>query len=177
MLADQARQEGPTCEALGTAAEARVIRLEHAIERASSAPGPKSAAGLYNEIEYELTLGEPDDHLERAGEQALALFENRFSGVRAAAREIEEPPALSRQAGVALHGIGGPPPPHWSARLSRRHFDRRVRRSRSWLFANVRAHPVAAIATVTVSIIVIVHFWAYIVLGPIALCAIKACGA
>jgi hypothetical protein len=36
---------------------------------------------------------------------------------------------------------------------------------------------VAAIATVTVSIIVIVHFWAYIVLGPIVLCAIKACGA
>ena len=82
------------------------MNLERAIQRASSVPGRKSAARLYNEIEYELALGEPDDHLERAGEQALALLEDRFPGVRDAAREIEEPPSLSRRASDALHGIG-----------------------------------------------------------------------
>jgi hypothetical protein len=34
------------------------MNLERASERAYSAPGRKSAARLYNEIEYELALGE-----------------------------------------------------------------------------------------------------------------------
>ena len=78
------------------------MNLERASERAHSVPGPKTAARLYNDIEYELALGEPDDRLENAGEQALALLEDRFRGVRDAAREIEEPPSLSRRAGDAL---------------------------------------------------------------------------
>ena len=78
---------------------------ERAIERAYNVRGRKSAARLYNEIEYELALGEPDERLEAAGEQALTLLENRFPGVRNAAREIVEPPNLSRRANDALHGI------------------------------------------------------------------------
>ena len=150
------------------------MNLERAIRRASTVPGRKSAARLYNEIEYELALGEPSDPLEAAGEQALALLEGRFPGVREAAREIEQPPSLSRQATDALYGMSRTRRSGWPARRSERHADERVRPLRSWLFLNGRAHPVAAIATVTVSTIVIVRFWAFIVLAVIALAALKA---
>ena len=151
------------------------MNLERASERASGVPGWKSAARLYNEIEYELALGEPDDRLENAGEQALALLEDRFPGVRDAAREIEEPPSLSRRAGDALHGVRRQSPrPRPPARNRGHHRRTPARRSWSRLYANAHAHPLPTVATVALSIIVIVHFWAYIALGMIALGALKA---
>jgi hypothetical protein len=149
------------------------MNLERASQRAASVRGPKSAARLYNDIEYELALGEPTDRLEDAGERALAMLEGRFPGVPEVAREIEQPPSLSRQAGDALNAITHSPRP---CRLARRsnHVHRHVRRSPRRLFATARARPVATIATVTVSIIVIVHFWAYIAVAVIALAALKA---
>jgi hypothetical protein len=149
------------------------MNLQRAITRASSVAGPKGAARLYNDIEYELALGDPSPLLEDAGEHALALLEGRFPGVREAAREIEQPPSLSRQAGNALHGITHTPRPCRPARRSKHHFHRRVRRSPSRLFATARAQPVATVAAVTVSIIVIVHFWGYIALAVIADAALK----
>jgi hypothetical protein len=87
------------------------MNLERASLRAATVPRPKSAARVYNNIEYELALGEPEAHLERAGEQALALLEARFPGVRDAARAVEEPPSLSRRASKALYGICPTPRP------------------------------------------------------------------
>lgn len=153
------------------------MNLERASERASGVPGRKSAARLYNEIEYELALGEPDDRLENAGEQALALLEDRFPGVRNAAREVEEPPSLSRRAGNALHGVRRQTPwPRPPARDRGHHRRTPARRSWSRLYADMRAHPVWAVATVALSVIVIVHFWAYIAVGMIALAGLKAYG-
>lgn len=40
------------------------MNLARASQRAATVPGRKSAARLYNDIEDELALGEPDDHLE-----------------------------------------------------------------------------------------------------------------
>jgi hypothetical protein len=150
------------------------MNLDRAIERTSLVRGPKSAARLYNDIEYELALGEPDDHLETIGEQALVLLEERFPGVRQAALEIEQPPSLSRRASDALRDMSPIALPSRPARRPN-HYDRGcVRRSRSRLFAGARAHPVATIATVTVLTFVIVHFWAYITLAVIAIVALKA---
>jgi hypothetical protein len=150
------------------------MNLERASQRAATVRGPKSAARLYNEIEYELALGEPDDHLESVGEQALALVEQRFPGVRQAAREIEHPPSLSRRAGDALHGMSRASRPRLPARHSNHRVHGRVRRSPSRVVATALAHPVATIATVLVLTIVIVHFWAYISLAAIALAALNA---
>jgi hypothetical protein len=158
---------------LGGAAEAGVMNLERAVERTGLVRGPKSAARLYNDIEYELALGEPDGRLEDAGERALALLEDRFPGVRDAAREIEEPPSLSRRAADALGGIPIRDPRR-PVRCSNHHIHRPFGRSRTWLVASGREHPVATITTVTVAAIVIVHFWAYIALAVTGVAAFKA---
>jgi hypothetical protein len=150
------------------------MNLERAIDRPGLVTGPKSAARLYNNIEYELALGEPSHRLEDAGERALALLEGRFPGVREAARAIEEPPSLSPQAGDALHGTRRTRNSCRPARRSNHPVHWRVRRPRNWLFANARAHPVATIATVTALTFVVVHFWAYIALAVIAIAALKA---
>jgi hypothetical protein len=57
------------------------MNLERVSERAYSVPGWKSAARLYNDIEYELALGDPDPRLETAGEQALAPFSAAREGM------------------------------------------------------------------------------------------------
>ena len=153
------------------------MNLERASERASGVPGRKSAARLYNEIEYELALGEPDDRLENAGEQALALLEDRFPGVRNAAREVEEPPSLSRRAGNALHGVRRnpvattarprprAPPPHPGATF----MESAVRRHACAPRLGGRDGRVSRLSA-------IVHFWAYIAVGMIALAGLKAYG-
>lgn len=147
------------------------MNLERASERAYNVRGPKSAARLYNDIEYELALGEPDDRLESAGQQALALLEDRFPGVREEARQIEEPPSLSRRAGDALHGRTSPlPARQWRC-------DESTLRRRSWdRLYGMRGHPVLAVATITLVIIVVVKLWAYIVLAVITLAALKRYG-
>ena len=151
------------------------MNLERASQRAATVRGRKSAARLYNEIENELALGELDDHLEIIGEQALALLEERFPGVREAAREIEEPPSLSRRAGDALDGIRRTPCPRAPTRGRERYHRGSARRSGSRLYAHARAHPLPSVATFTLSLVVIAHFWIYIVLGVIALAALKTC--
>jgi hypothetical protein len=150
------------------------MNLVRASQRAVTVRGRKSAARLYNDIEYELALGEPDNHLESVGEQALALLEERFPGVREAARDVEEPPSLSRRAGHALHSMHRADVPTWPARHPKHHIQQRVQRSTSRLNSRALAHPLATVATVTVSIIVIAHFWAYIALAVIALAALNA---
>jgi hypothetical protein len=112
--------------------------------------------------------------LEDAGERALTLLEDRFPGVLEAARQIEEPPSLSRQAATALHGMSPTRDSLQPASRSNHHADRRLRRSRGRLVANMRTHPVATMATVTALTIMIVHFWAYIALVLIAIAALKA---
>jgi hypothetical protein len=150
------------------------MNLARASQRAATVRGSKSAARLYNEIEYELALGEPDNHLESVGEHALALLEQRFPRVRQAAREVEEPPSLSRRAGDALHGMSDAQRPRLPARHSKHHVHGRLRRSPNRVFAIALAHPAATVATVFVLTIVIVHFWAYITLAVIALAALNA---
>jgi hypothetical protein len=150
------------------------MNLDRAIERARFVRGPRSAARLYNDIEYELALGEPDEHLEDAGERALALLEGRFPGVREAARELTQPPSLSRQAGDALRDMSPIALPRRPARRSNHHVHRRGRCSRSGLVARARAHPVATVATVTVLTFVVVHFWAYMALAVVVIAALKA---
>jgi hypothetical protein len=153
------------------------MNLERARERAYSVRGRRSAARLYNEIEYELALGEPDDGLENAGEQALGLLEDRFPGVRGAARQIEEPPSLSRRASDALHGVRRrKPQPRPTARRCKREERALPRQSWNRLYAVMHAHPVRAVAMVAFFIIVVVKVWAYMVLGAIALAALKAYG-
>jgi hypothetical protein len=153
------------------------MNLERASERAYSVRGPKSAARLYNDIEYELALGEPDNRLENLGEQALALLENRFPGVQEAARQIDEPPSLSRQAGDALHRVRQrTPQPRPTARRPQAG---PRQRSRSRLYASVHAHPLRTVAMVTffiIIIIIVIKLWAYMLLGVITLAAIKAYG-
>jgi hypothetical protein len=153
------------------------MNLERASERAYSVRGPKSAARLYNDIEYELALGEPGPRMETAGEQALALLENRFPGVRDTARQIEEPPSLSRRAGDALHGAcRRTAEPRPTVRPPKREDAAVPRRSRNRLYAYMHAHPVRATAMVTFFIIVVVKLWAYMLLGVITLAVINAYG-
>jgi hypothetical protein len=132
--------------------------------------------GSTTDIEYELALGEPDDGLETAGEQALLALEARFSGVREAAREIVEPPSLSRRAGAALRGVDRSPRLRQSARRAKHGRGAPARRSSSRLYAGAQAHPVAAVATVAISIIVVVHFLAYITVELVCLAALKEYG-
>jgi hypothetical protein len=149
------------------------MNLERASERAYSVRGPRSAARLFNDIEYELALGEPDDRLENIGEHALAVLESRFPGVREAARQIEEPPSLSRRA-AALHGVRQrtlQPRP-----AARREQAGLPKRCWSRLYAYAHAHPVRTLAMAIFFVIVVVKVWAYVLLGVIALAALRAYG-
>lgn len=83
------------------------MNLDRAIERAGSVTTPKQAAELYNDIDYELALGEPTSDQEAAGEQAQAELRARFPGVEQQAREVEKPPSTSRTASQNLGGAGG----------------------------------------------------------------------
>jgi len=148
------------------------VNLERANERARSVPGPKNAARLYNDIEYELALGEPDDHLETIGEQSLVTLEKRFPGVRAAAREIEEPPSLSRRA-----------KPRWSSSPYRDSDHGPVHAVTPPRLAPVAsacayglAHPMSAVAAIVLSVVLIVHFLTYAALGALTVVALKAYG-
>ncbi len=82
-------------------------RLHTAPDRAQRVTGPKAAAKLYNDIEYELALGNPDPGDESAGEQALSTLRSRFPGVESAARDVDTPPKLSRRAGASVGGHEG----------------------------------------------------------------------
>jgi hypothetical protein len=147
------------------------MNLERASERAYSVRGHKSAARLYNDIEYELALGEPGPRLETAGERALAHLEERFPDVRDAARQVEAPPSLSRRAGDALYGVRQqaqrPRPTSRRAELAM------GRRPREQLYAYMHAHPVGAVAIVVLLIIVVVKLWVYVVLGVVAIAALR----
>jgi hypothetical protein len=96
--------------------------------------------------------------LERAGEQALALLEQRFPGVRDQAREIQEPPSLSRRASDALHRTGqtttrSRPPTRRSTRPRRA-----TRWSSSRLYEQAGAHPLPALAVLALCIPLVGHF-------------------
>jgi hypothetical protein len=151
------------------------MNLERASERAQSVSGWKTAARLYNDVEYELALGEPGPRLETAGEEALAHLERRFPGVREAARQIEEPPSLSRRAGDALHGVRQrTPPPRRTADGHKREPVARTRWSRHRLYTELHAHPGRTAVIATLVIIAVVKLWACIVVAVIALTALKS---
>jgi hypothetical protein len=78
------------------------MNLDRSLEQAHHVRGHRRAAVLYNSIEYELVLGEPTAAQETQGERALARLEQRFPGVKTAAREVDQPPGLSRRAGARL---------------------------------------------------------------------------
>jgi hypothetical protein len=80
-----------------------VSNLQTAESRAQRVTGPKSAARLYNDLEYELAFSDNEEDYER-GERALRELEQRFPGIERQAREITDPPKLSRRAGENLHG-------------------------------------------------------------------------
>ena len=69
------------------------MNLARASQRAVTIRRPKSAARVYNDIEYELALGEPDDGLESLGEQALTLLRSvsQAYGKRPRDRAAAEP--------------------------------------------------------------------------------------
>jgi hypothetical protein len=146
------------------------MNLERAVKRTTLVRGPKSAARLYNDIEYELALGEPDDHLEVVGEEALELLEERLPGVRAAAREIKEPPSLSHRAIRALDPVARPSRRPWLP--ARRRPGHAVQPSGRLLAFGID-HPLLAIGTIALSIVVIVHFLTYVVLGALAVVTIN----
>jgi hypothetical protein len=149
------------------------MNLERASERAHSVSGWKTAARLYNDIEYELALGEPGPRLEIAGEAALAHLERRFPGVRQAARQIEEPPNLSRRASDALHEVRRRvPQPRPTTRQPQRAPTSLSRPSWNRLYAYSHSHRAAG-AIITFVIIMVVKLWAYMVLAVIALAALK----
>jgi hypothetical protein len=154
------------------------MNLECASKRAYSARGRRSAARLYNDIEYELALGDPGPRLEAAGEQALGHLEEGFPGVREAARQIEEPPSLSRRAGDALHGVRRRTPQRRPTARQRKGEEEAALPRWSWnrLYADMHAHPVCAVVMLAFFIIVIVNVWAYMVPVAIALAALKAYG-
>lgn len=83
------------------------MNLASAPNKARSVAGVKTPARLYNEIEHELELGaggSQDDY--EAGEEALQILRNRFPDVERRARDITEPPKLSRKAADRLAGEG-----------------------------------------------------------------------
>jgi hypothetical protein len=67
---------------------------------------PKAAASLYNEIEYELALGDPSPQDEAAGESALRILRANYPDVQSQAREVQAPPSLSRTAKDNAHSEG-----------------------------------------------------------------------
>ena len=150
------------------------MNLERASERAHNVSGSKTAARLYNDIEYELALGKPDPRLETAGEQALAHLDGRFPGIRDAARQIEEPPNLSRRAGDALQGvIRRAPQRQPTAHQCERERATLPRWSWNRLYAAIHTDPLRAAATITFVIIVVVKLWPYMMLAGIALVACR----
>jgi hypothetical protein len=107
------------------------MRLDRPLEHAQRVRGGRRAAVLFNDIGYELALGEPTAVQERQGELALELLERRFPGVKAAAREVEQPPSLSRQAGQQLrNGATAIRPRPARPREPRLHDGAQLRRSR-----------------------------------------------
>ena len=151
------------------------MNLERASERAYSVPRVERVPpGSTTTSSTSWRSANPGPRLETAGEQALAQLENRFPGVREAARQIEEPPSLSRRAGDALHGVHrGTQQPPPIARQGERSEVAPPRWSRSRLHAYMRAHPACAVGMAAFLIIVVVKLWVYMVLGAIALTAVK----
>lgn len=85
------------------------MNLDRALERARSVSSAKSAAALYNDLNYELALGDPSSSEEQEGEQAQALLRERFPGVEQQANEVEQPPAMSRSARRNMTDVSGAP--------------------------------------------------------------------
>jgi hypothetical protein len=134
------------------------MNLDRSLERAKHARrSRRRAAVLFNDIEYELALGAPTAAQERHGELALELLERRFPGVKAEARDVEQPPSLSRRAGERLRDGARTIKPSRSARPGAhprlrepsrrdRHEPRRPRRRRVALRTLELGAVVAAVA-------------------------------
>jgi hypothetical protein len=73
--------------------------LATAVARAQRVTAPRAAARLYNDLEFELALG-ADGTEERyeQGEEALRVLQERFPDIDRKARQITDPPNLSRAA-------------------------------------------------------------------------------
>lgn len=81
--------------------------LATAASRAQAISGPKSAARLYNDIEWELALGEASEDDDAQGEEALRILEQRYPGVRTQARQVTDHPNLSHSARKQLPDAPG----------------------------------------------------------------------
>lgn len=87
------------------------MKLSHAHHAAEGVRTAKQAARLYNNIEYELALGEHPAEHQAEGERALRHLEEHFPGVKDQAREVTEPPATSRTASRNLRPPAPKPSP------------------------------------------------------------------
>lgn len=80
------------------------MNLDRAVERARGERGPKGAATLYNDIEYELAMGDYTEEQAEQAEQALTLLEREHPGVREQARQVTTPPQISHSASRRIRG-------------------------------------------------------------------------
>lgn len=78
------------------------MNLDRSLERARAVRGPKKAAELYNDLEYELALGDYTEEQADEAERALRELEASYPGVRSDARQITKPPARSRSSNRRL---------------------------------------------------------------------------
>lgn len=87
------------------------MNLDAAPQRVNAVKGPRAAAKLYADIEYELAMGDPSPDQEQQGEAALQQLEQRFPGIKGQADDVVEnghvPNMSNRARGNAL-GPGSP---------------------------------------------------------------------
>lgn len=127
--------------------------------------GAKRAARLYNDIEYELALGDPSRRQEQDGEHALELLERRFPDVREAARDVDRPPSMSRRASQQRYGAPTPRRPTPSRprpRRPRRGYRRRRLSGRTRLWVATAA---------IVLVVVALEYW-YLIVALVAIVAV-----
>lgn len=77
------------------------MNLHAAPAHAREARGPRAAAKLYADIEYELAMGDPTPAQEQDGEQALRMLSARWPGVKQQSDDVVEnghTPRMSRRA-------------------------------------------------------------------------------
>ena len=99
------------------------MNLENVVERVEKITAPKEAAKTYNDIEMEMALSVDSEEVYEECETALKILADRFPDIENEARQVTDPPSLSRSGWSNLRRSDPdplPPPdedeegPHWS---------------------------------------------------------------
>jgi hypothetical protein len=109
-----------------------MANLDTAVDRAGKVKGPEQAARMYADVDTELGLGDYTEDQAGQGEQALAILEQRYPGVRSRSHEKVEAghlPQLSRSAKDKL--AAGDDEPVLGAQTKREHAARKRRPNRT----------------------------------------------